>query len=211
MEEFTEKREKSSDSERKPRRYSEHSRRSSFSRSRSRSRSRRKSSSHRHRRSRSRRRCRCASRSRSPSYHRRRRYYGTRENPNKSRVLGVFGLSCLTSEHTLMDVFGKFGPIEHISIIVDAKTGNSRGFGFIYFTKIEHATEARGDCNGSTLDGKRIRVDYSITKRAHTPTPGIYMGSPQERFSRRRSHSSSKRRRSRYSYSRSRSHSRSYR
>ncbi len=30
--------------------------------------------------------------------------------------------------------------------------------------------------NGTDLDGKKIRVDYSITKRAHTPTPGMYMG-----------------------------------
>ena len=28
------------------------------------------------------------------------------------------------------------------------------------------------------LDGRRIRVDYSITKRPHTPTPGVYMGKP---------------------------------
>ncbi|KTF90903.1 hypothetical protein cypCar_00010616 [Cyprinus carpio] len=32
--------------------------------------------------------------------------------------------------------------------------------------------------NGMELDGRRIRVDYSITKRPHTPTPGIYMGRP---------------------------------
>ena len=28
----------------------------------------------------------------------------------------------------------------------------------------------------TVLDGRKIRVDYSITKRAHTPTPGMYMG-----------------------------------
>ena len=28
------------------------------------------------------------------------------------------------------------------------------------------------------LDGRRLRVDYSITKRPHTPTPGVYMGRP---------------------------------
>ena len=28
------------------------------------------------------------------------------------------------------------------------------------------------------MDGKKIRVDFSITKRAHTPTPGMYMGRP---------------------------------
>jgi len=29
---------------------------------------------------------------------------------------------------------------------------------------------------GSEIDGRKIRVDYSITERAHTPTPGIYLG-----------------------------------
>ena len=32
--------------------------------------------------------------------------------------------------------------------------------------------------NGADLDHRKIRVDYSITKRAHTPTPGMYMGRP---------------------------------
>ncbi|KAM5157500.1 transformer-2 protein homolog alpha-like [Mantella aurantiaca] len=40
--------------------------------------------------------------------------------------------------------------------------------------------------NGMELDGRRIRVDYSITKRAHTPTPGIYMGRPTHSSSGRR-------------------------
>ena len=32
--------------------------------------------------------------------------------------------------------------------------------------------------NGADLDGRKIRVDFSITKRPHTPTPGMYMGRP---------------------------------
>ena len=35
------------------------------------------------------------------------------------------------------------------------------------------------------VDGKRIRVDYSITKRAHTPTPGVYVGRPAAAYQRR--------------------------
>lgn len=30
--------------------------------------------------------------------------------------------------------------------------------------------------NGLDIDGRRIRVDYSVTKRPHSPTPGMYMG-----------------------------------
>ena len=38
--------------------------------------------------------------------------------------------------------------------------------------------QAKEHCNGMEIDGRKIRVDYSITKRAHTPTPGVYMGKP---------------------------------
>lgn len=38
--------------------------------------------------------------------------------------------------------------------------------------------QAKERANGMELDGRRIRVDFSITKRPHTPTPGIYMGRP---------------------------------
>ena len=38
--------------------------------------------------------------------------------------------------------------------------------------------QAKEQCNGIEVDGRKIRVDYSITQRAHTPTPGVYMGKP---------------------------------
>ena len=38
--------------------------------------------------------------------------------------------------------------------------------------------QARGEAHERELDGKRIRVDFSITDRAHTPTPGVYLGRP---------------------------------
>lgn len=58
------------------------------------------------------------------------------------------------------------------------QTGRSRGFGFVYFENRGDAEEAKERANGMELDGRRIRVDFSITKRAHTPTPGVYVGRP---------------------------------
>lgn len=135
------------------------------------------------------------SHSRSPSYssHRRRRYFGSREDPQKSRCLGVFGLSMLTSERKLVDLFSRFGEMERVSVVYDAKTGRSRGFAFVYYKHNEHASSARSECNGILIDEKRIRVDYSITQRAHTPTPGVYMGSHSGR-NRSRSRDPSRRR-----------------
>ena len=39
--------------------------------------------------------------------------------------------------------FGKFGPLEKLNVVLDGKTGRSRGFAFVTFEKVEDATEAR--------------------------------------------------------------------
>lgn len=72
----------------------------------------------------------------------------------------------------------KYGPVERVQVVIDAKTGRSRGFSFVYFENAEDAKVAKEQCTGMEIDGRRIRVDFSITQRAHTPTPGIYMGKP---------------------------------
>lgn len=117
------------------------------------------------------------SHSRSPMSNRR-RHVGSRDNPNTSRCLGVFGLSLYTQERDLKEVFSKYGPLEDVQVVYDAQSGRSRGFAFVYFESVDDAKAAKDRCNGLEIDGRKIRVDYSITQRAHTPTPGIYMGKP---------------------------------
>ncbi|XP_030642521.1 transformer-2 protein homolog beta isoform X2 [Chanos chanos] len=172
---------------------SRHSRSKSRSRSRSKSRSRshrssrrqysRSCSSSRSRRRRSRSRSysgeyrRRRSHSRSPMSNRR-RHIGNRVNPDPNCCLGVFGLSLYTTERDLRDVFSKYGPLADVSIVYDQQSRRSRGFAFVYFENKEDAKEAKERANGMELDGRRIRVDFSITQRPHTPTPGIYMGRP---------------------------------
>ncbi|XP_043270042.1 transformer-2 protein homolog beta-like isoform X3 [Venturia canescens] len=168
------------------------------------------------------------SHSRSPMSSRR-RHIGNRDNPRPSHCLGIFGLSIYTTEQQIHRIFSEYGPVERVQVVIDAKTGRSRGFCFVYFESIENAKVAKEQCSGMGIDGRRIRVDFSVTQRAHTPTPGIYMGKPTHlhdraldsregprrrestsyRGSYRRSPSpySSNRRRSRYDRSRSRSYS----
>ncbi|XP_063364576.1 transformer-2 protein homolog alpha isoform X3 [Cydia amplana] len=114
----------------------------------------------------------------------RRRHQGDRvrvasyENPTPSRCLGIFGLSLYTTEQQINHIFAKYGPVEKVQVVIDAKTGRSRGFCFVYYESQDDAKVAKNECTGMEIDGRRIRVDYSITQRAHTPTPGIYMGKP---------------------------------
>ncbi|XP_029972303.1 transformer-2 protein homolog alpha-like isoform X2 [Salarias fasciatus] len=108
----------------------------------------------------------------------RRRHIGNRVNPDPTNCLGVFGLSLYTTERDLRDVFSKYGPLTDVNIVYDQQSRRSRGFAFVYFENFEDSKEAKEHANGMELDGRQIRVDFSITKRAHTPTPGIYMGRP---------------------------------
>ncbi|XP_064647957.1 transformer-2 protein homolog alpha-like isoform X2 [Lineus longissimus] len=191
-----------------------YSRRYSRSRSRSRSRSPRYRSSYHDRR----RGGYYRSRSRSPMSNRR-RHVGKRDEPEQSRCIGVFGLSLYTQEKDLREVLNRYGPIDEVQVVYDHQTGRSRGFAFVYFKNTADAVEAKERCNGQEIDGRRIRVDFSITERAHTPTPGIYLGKPtgsgyssRYRGDRGRSPSPYKERgyrgsRRRYSRSRSRSYS----
>lgn len=184
------------------------------SRSRSRSNSRSYSRSYsrsasRSDRSRSQSRSRGRSRSVSPLSNRK-RHVGDRDMPPPSKVVGVFGLNLDTTDRELRRVFERYGKIEDAMIINDRKTGMSRGFGFVYYQNSEDAIVAKEETNGLEIDGKKIRVDFSVTKRPHTPTPGQYMGRPTiPRYSGRgRGYGGG--RSSRRSYSRSRSRSPRY-
>ncbi|KAI7904726.1 uncharacterized protein BX663DRAFT_431143, partial [Cokeromyces recurvatus] len=127
-----------------------------------------------------------------------------------SNILGVFGLSLRTLERDLEDVFSEFGSIEKVIIVYDHRSRRSRGFGFVYFKDQADATRARDALNGIEIDDRKIRVDYSVTHRPHTPTPGEYMGEKRSYDRDRYRHSRHRRDRSRsprrrYYRSRSRS------
>ncbi|KAF5388103.1 hypothetical protein D9615_000033 [Tricholomella constricta] len=96
--------------------------------------------------------------------------------PNPSNVLGVFGLSIRTQERDLDEEFSRFGRVEKVTIVYDQRSDRSRGFGFIKMATVEDATRCIQELNGVDLNGRRIRVDYSVTDRPHAPTPGEYMG-----------------------------------
>ncbi|VDC06264.1 unnamed protein product [Peniophora sp. CBMAI 1063] len=97
-------------------------------------------------------------------------------NPNPTNVLGVFGLSIRTTERDLDDEFSRHGRVEQVTIVYDQRSDRSRGFGFIKMATVEDAERCIKELNGLDLNGRRIRVDFSVTDRPHNPTPGEYMG-----------------------------------
>ena len=86
-----------------------------------------------------------------------------------------------TTECKLKKEFSKFGPLEYVTLVMDGRTGQSRRFAFIYFESQEDAKAAKEAMSDQEIHGRRVRVDFSITKSAHTRTPGVYMGRPTYR------------------------------
>ncbi|KAF8875338.1 hypothetical protein CPB84DRAFT_1853294 [Gymnopilus junonius] len=122
---------------------------------------------------------------------------GQHLQPNPSNVLGVFGLSIRTQERDLEDEFSRYGSVEKVTIVYDQRSDRSRGFGFIRMGTVEEATKCIEVLMAlyvfsfpnltpiltsvQELNGRRIRVDYSVTDRPHASTPGEYMGHRRNR------------------------------
>lgn len=84
----------------------------------------------------------------------------------------------MTRERDLEDEFGRYGRVEKVVIVYDQRSDRSRGFGFVTMSSTEEAAKAIEGLNGLELHQRRMRVDYSTTRKAHAPTPGQYMGLP---------------------------------
>ncbi|KAM8830068.1 TAR DNA binding protein, like isoform 3-T3 [Neosynchiropus ocellatus] len=70
----------------------------------------------------------------------------------KTSDLIVLGLPWKTTEQDLKDYFSTFGEVIMVQIKRDAKTGNSKGFGFVRFTDYE--TQAKVIAQRHMIDGR---------------------------------------------------------
>ncbi|KAI9147945.1 RNA-binding protein [Paramyrothecium foliicola] len=65
-----------------------------------------------------------------------------------------------TSE-TLTDFFSEHFPVKHATVVVDQKTKESRGFGFVTFADAEDAAEAKKSLDKKKWNGRLIRIDVA--------------------------------------------------
>jgi cold-inducible RNA-binding protein len=86
--------------------------------------------------------------------------------------LFVGGLSFTTTNDSLRAAFARFGMVGQAIVMTDRATGRSRGFGFVEMGTQEEADRAIGGLNGSSLDGRMIRVDKA-TPRGTAPPGGV--------------------------------------
>ena len=70
----------------------------------------------------------------------------------------VRNLDRLTTEEELEGIFSEFGEIEYCTLVMDPKTGSSKGFGFIEMPRSSEAKAAIKNLNYKTIGRNKIRV-----------------------------------------------------
>ena len=70
----------------------------------------------------------------------------------------VRNLDRLTTEEELVNIFKEFGEIEYCTLVIDPKSGSSKGFGFIEMPNASEAKEAIKNLNYKTIGRNKVRV-----------------------------------------------------
>jgi RNA recognition motif-containing protein len=80
------------------------------------------------------------------------------------RKLYVGNLPYSATEQTLRDAFSQSGTVDSVSLITDRDSGQSKGFGFVEMATEQEAQAATQALNGSTMDGRQIKVNEAKPK-----------------------------------------------
>ncbi len=75
------------------------------------------------------------------------------------RKIYVGNLTYSDDQETLQDTFSQCGTVDSVNVIMDRATGQSKGFAFVEMSSESEAQKAIQELNGSSLDGREIKVD----------------------------------------------------
>ncbi len=80
------------------------------------------------------------------------------------RKLYVGNLPYSVNQQSLQDTFSQCGTVESVNVIMDRDTGQSKGFAFVEMSSDSEAQKAMQELNGSSLDGREIKVNEAKPK-----------------------------------------------
>jgi len=80
------------------------------------------------------------------------------------RKLYVGNLPYSATEASLREAFGASGIVETVSLITDRDSGQSKGFAFVEMSTDAEAQTATQAMNGTSLDGRQIKVSEAKPK-----------------------------------------------
>lgn len=74
----------------------------------------------------------------------------------------IRNLARKTTEAELSALFAASGHVQSCNLVLDKKTGGSKGFGFVEMPKPGEAKAAMKTLNGKMVDGNKIRVKKAV-------------------------------------------------
>jgi len=76
----------------------------------------------------------------------------------------VRDLARTTTEGELHQMFAAYGRVQSCTLVLDTKTGGSKGFGFVEMPSPGEAKAAMKNLNGKLVAGQKIRVKKAEEK-----------------------------------------------
>lgn len=95
----------------------------------------------------------------------------------QNQKLYVGNLNFEANEDQVRELFGSFGEVQDVKIVMDRFTGRSRGFAFVRFDTADSAGKAKESLNGQPFQGKTLVIDWARTEQQGGP------GSPRPAYS----------------------------
>lgn len=81
-----------------------------------------------------------------------------------SKKIYVGNMNYATTEDSLRELFGQYGRVESVAVIVDRATGRAKGFGFVEMDSDDAAKAAIAALDGNEFEGRRLRVNEAQEK-----------------------------------------------
>ena len=82
----------------------------------------------------------------------------------------IRNLARTTTEEELRALFQVYGKVQSCSLVLDKKSGGSKGFGFVEMPSPGEAKAAMKNLNGKDVDGNLIRVKKAQPKPEMDPS-----------------------------------------
>ena len=92
------------------------------------------------------------------------------------KKLYVGNMSYDIDSSSLEQLFGEYGTVENVQIVIDQRTGKNRGFGFVEMSSDEEAQAAMAALDGHDHGGRALKVNLAKPRTDRPRGRGGYGG-----------------------------------
>jgi len=96
------------------------------------------------------------------AFHKGKNFGAGARNRKNSEMLYIGNLHYKIKERDLVGIFGCYGKVGHVKLVIDLKTKRSKGIAFVEMFDKDDAVNAIAALDGKTIDGRVAKVSMAI-------------------------------------------------